>query len=45
MPYWTVLLNSLHSFEAVSELIFLLTSAENRFRKFGNIPLKRETAL
>lgn len=47
MPYWTVLLNSLHSFEAVSELIFLLTSVETSFRKFDNIPLalKRETAL
>lgn len=44
MPYWTVLLLTLHSCQAVSELIFLLTSAENRFRKFDNIPLalKRE---
>lgn len=47
MPYWSVLLLTLHSFEAVFELIFLLTSAESRFRKFDNIPLalKWEPAL
>lgn len=38
MPCWSVLLLTLHSFEAVSELIFLLTSVENTFRKFDNIP-------